>query len=119
MARRFLFIMAAAPVGGLQAQEALDQILTTAAMEQEVALLFLDDGVFQLCRGANPEQACRKDVSLIYEALPIYDVDDIRVEAESLLERGLDAADLQLAPLVIPRSSVAAFVAAHDIVVTC
>ena len=54
MAKKFLFILGTAPVSGVQVQETLDQILTTAAMEQSVSLLFLDDGVFQLVRNQQP-----------------------------------------------------------------
>jgi tRNA 2-thiouridine synthesizing protein C len=119
MAKKFLFILGTAPVSGVQVQETLDQILTTAAMEQSVSLLFLDDGVFQLVRNQQPLLAGRKDIALIYQALPIYDVEELWVEAESMQERGLVQDDLTLVLQPIPRAELGRFVAGHDLVVHC
>lgn len=119
MAKKFLFIMGFAPLSGIQVQETLDQILTTAAMDQTVSLLFLDDGVFQLLPQQQPERAGRKDIGLIYQALPIYDVEDLRVETESLRERGLETSTLVLALERIGRADVGRFIAGFDVVVRC
>lgn len=119
MTKKFLFIMGSAPLSGLQVQETLDQILTTAAMDQAVSLLFLDDGVFQLVRDQQPLRAGRKDIALIYQALPIYDVEEFWVESESLQERGLAQADLTLTLQPISRAELGGFVAGHDVVVHC
>ncbi len=96
MTKKFLFIMRSAPHQGIQLQEKLDVILTTAAFDQKVALLFLDDGVFQLKKGQQPEKQGLKDTASIFNALEIYDVHDLYTEVESLQERGLKPSDLSL-----------------------
>lgn len=88
--------MRSPPHQGVSLQEKLDIILTAAAFDQQVALLFLDDGVFQLKKGQQPEQSELKDTAAIFNALEIYDVNDIYTEVESLQERGLKPGDLTL-----------------------
>jgi tRNA 2-thiouridine synthesizing protein C len=46
--KKFLYINRKAPYGTIYALESLEVVLIGAAFEQEVALAFLDDGVFQL-----------------------------------------------------------------------
>lgn len=111
--------MRAAPQGGIQVQETLDMVLTTAAMDQAVSLLFLDDGVFQLLAGQCPDVGARKQVAPMFQALPIYDVEELWVERESLEERGLDAGRLMLPVQMLARADVAAFLSRHDIAVSC
>ncbi len=58
-----------APHSGIQLQERLDIVLTTAAFDQQVALLFLDDGVFQLKKSQQVEKQGLKDTLAIFNAL--------------------------------------------------
>ena len=46
--KKFLYINRRAPHGTIYAHEALETVLIGAAFEQDVTLVFLDDGVFQL-----------------------------------------------------------------------
>ncbi len=98
-------------------QEALDQVLTTAAFDQDVSLLFLDDGVLQLKQGQNPAGLFGKDTSAIFKALEIYEVDRLYAETESLLSRGLGPDDLILPVQCIPRNQVNHLLCRHDIVI--
>jgi tRNA 2-thiouridine synthesizing protein C len=117
LAKRFLFMLRRLPQSGARVRETLDMILTTAAFEQPVTVLFLDDGVYQLKRGQRPEAAGLPAVAQLFETLAMYDVQAIRVERESLAERGLLPADLVIAAEPIGRADVAGLIAAHDIVV--
>lgn len=108
-----------APHGSIKAQEGLDLILTVAAFDQAVSLLFLDDGVFQLKGGQRPEAIGFKQIAPIFHALEMYDVETVWVEEESLRERGL-AADRLLVPVrLILRDEVAALLSAQDVLVSC
>jgi tRNA 2-thiouridine synthesizing protein C len=117
--KNFLFILRRPPHGGIHAQESLDMILTAAAFEQPVRLLFLDDGVFQLKRNQKPAAIGLKHIAPIFEALELYDVEELWVEEESLRERGLAAEGLILPVRLIRRHNVAEFVGGQDIVVSC
>ena len=48
MMKTFLFVLRKPSYSGLYVQEMLDIILTTAAFEQNVTILLLDDAVFHL-----------------------------------------------------------------------
>lgn len=92
--KKFLYVNRKAPYGTIYALESLEVVLIGAAFEQDVSLAFLDDGVFQLTKNQNTEQAGMKNFSPTYKALGDYDVNKIYVEKESLEQRGLTVDDL-------------------------
>jgi len=93
--KRFLYVNRKAPYGTIYALESLEVVLIGAAFEQDVALAFLDDGVFELVKDQNTEELGVKNFSPTYKALGDYDVNKIYVEKESLEARGLTLDDLQ------------------------
>ncbi len=115
----FLFILRHSPYQGVKLPESLDMVLTFAAFDQPVRVLLLDDGVFLLKSGQNPQQLGLKPVLPLLEALEFYDVEGLWVEQESLLERGLGFDGLALPAKTIKRSEVAGFIAQADVVVNC
>lgn len=115
--KKFLFVMQRAPHGSSNAQEALDLLLTTAAFEQEVSVLLLDDGVFLIKKGQEPDRIDSKDVAPVFLSFELYDVRRVMVEQESLQERGLNSSDLVLPVETIPSCRIGALIAGHDRVV--
>lgn len=114
--RSFLFVLNQPPHDGLSAQETLDVILTVAAFDQPASLLLLDDGVFQIKKNQNPEQASLKNTSAVFKALEIYDVHDIYLEVESLQERGLKPGDLCLPIKEVYRNNIGSLMKQFQIV---
>ena len=104
------------PHSGVKLQEQLDVILTAAAFDQHVALLFLDDGVFQLKKGQQPEKQGLRDTASIFNALEIYDVKDLYTEIESLQDRGLKPGDLTLPVKEFYRKDINGLIKQYDIV---
>ena len=96
--KTFVYINRKAPYGTIYALESLEVVLIAAAFEQNVKLVFMDDGVFQLTKGQDPEGIGMKNFSKTYAALGDYDVNQIYIDENSLSERGLTLDDLQ--PLV-------------------
>ncbi|HCQ65176.1 MAG TPA: sulfurtransferase complex subunit TusC [Rhodobacteraceae bacterium] len=92
--KKFLYVNRKAPYGTIYALESLEVVLIGAAFEQDVALAFVDDGVFQLAKGQNTDGIGVKNFSPTFRALGDYDVQKLFVERESLEERGLSEADL-------------------------
>jgi tRNA 2-thiouridine synthesizing protein C len=92
--KKFLYVNRRAPYGTIYALESLEVVLIGAAFEQDVALAFLDDGVFQLTKGQNTDGIGVKNFSPTFRALGDYDVQKLFVERESLEERGLSEDDL-------------------------
>jgi tRNA 2-thiouridine synthesizing protein C len=84
-----------APYGTVYALESLEVVLIGAAFEQDVSLVFMDDGVYQLTKGQSTDGIGMKNFSPTYTALGDYEVNKIYIEKESLEERGLTLDDLQ------------------------
>jgi tRNA 2-thiouridine synthesizing protein C len=95
ISKSFVFINRKAPYGTVYALEALEVVLIAGAFEQQVKLIFMDDGVYQLTRNQNPAGIGMKNFSKTFGALGDYDVEQIFVDHESLNVRGLDPNDLQ------------------------
>ena len=93
--KKFLYVNRKAPYGTIYAQESLEVVLIGAAFDQDVAMAFLDDGVFQLTKGQDTKGTGLKNFSPTYRALGDYEVTKLYVEQESLDERGLTLDDLQ------------------------
>ncbi|MBT7307322.1 MAG: sulfurtransferase complex subunit TusC [Gammaproteobacteria bacterium] len=92
--KKFLYVNRKAPYGTVYALESLEVVLIGAAFDQDVRLIFMDDGVFQIKKGQNAEASGMKNFSPTYNALGDYDVNQIYVEKESLEARGLTLDDL-------------------------
>lgn len=93
--KSLLLISRHSPYGGSYATEALDIALSAAAFDIAVSLLFMDDGVYQLCRDQRISAGDNtKNLESVLGALPLYDIHQLWVESESLAARGMTTADL-------------------------
>jgi tRNA 2-thiouridine synthesizing protein C len=99
--RKILFISRHAPYGNSLSREALDAILAASAYDQELSLLFMDDGVFQLHKEQNAVSITQKNMASSLEALELYGIDNIYCHKRSLDKRGLSPSDLILEQLII------------------
>ncbi|MCF7986249.1 MAG: sulfurtransferase complex subunit TusC [Methylovulum sp.] len=113
--KKYLFILRKPAYSGSYVQETLDVILTTAAFDQTVCLMFLDDAVFHLKAGQTPPVQI-KNTEAMFKVLELYGAETLYVEAESLSERGLSADDLFLPVHVITRQVVSQIAAQFDII---
>lgn len=96
MKKKILFISRHAPYGNSLAKEALDAILAASAYDQDLSLLFMDDGVFQLLKNQTPLHIAQKSFSAILPALSLYEIDNIYVHAESMIKRKITIDDFAL-----------------------
>jgi len=92
--KKFLYLNRKAPYGTIYAWESLEVVLIGAAFDQDVRLVFLDDGVYQLTKGQDTTGAGMKNFSPTYRTLGDYEVKSIYVDKESLEARGLTQDDL-------------------------
>lgn len=115
--KNYLFVLRRAPYCGSHVQEVLDMILTTAAFDQHVSLLFADDGVLQLRRGQNPTLMGLKETGEIFAVLEMYEVKALYVEIEALEARGLKVEDLILPVRAIFRSEVNRLLRQQDVLI--
>ena len=92
--KKFMYVNRKAPYGTIYALESLEVVLIAAAFEQDVSLVFMDDGVFQLKKGQNTEAADMKNFSPTYRALEMYDIEKLYVCKKSMDVRGVSVDDL-------------------------
>ena len=82
--KKFCYVNRTAPYGTVYALEALEVVLIGAAFEQDVSVVFMDDGVFQIVKGQDTAGIGMKNFSPTYRALEMYDVEKLYVSKESL-----------------------------------
>jgi len=116
--KKFMYVNRRAPYGTIFALECLEVVLISAAFEQDVSLIFLDDGVFQLKKNQDTTGIGMKNFSNTYRALDDYEVEKIYVEKESLDARGLTEDDLIIPVEVLSSEEMREIVAQQDVVIS-
>jgi tRNA 2-thiouridine synthesizing protein C len=114
--KKYLFVLRKPAHSGAYLQEILDIILITAAFDQSVSILWLDDAVFQLKNHQYPEIMGMKDTAAMMQSLSMYDVTELYIETESLQERGLTLNALSLPVQALSRKEIGKFMQGFDIV---
>ena len=116
--KRFMYVNRKAPYGTIYALECLEVVLVAAAFDQDVSVVFMDDGVCQLKKNQDTIGIGMKNFSKTYGALDDYDVEKIYVEKESLDERGLTADDLVIPVEVMAAEELRDVMAQQDVVIS-
>ena len=116
--KKFMFVNRKAPYGTIYALESLEVVLIAATFDQDVSLVFLDDGVYELAKGQDTAGIGIKNHSKTYRALDGYDVEKLYVERESLQARGLTEEDLLVDVTVLDRDELAALMQQQDVVLS-
>ena len=116
--KKFMFVNRKAPYGTVYALEALEVVLITAAFDQDVSLVFLDDGVFQLKKGQQTKGIETKNFSPTYRALDGYDIEKLYVEEEALAARGLTEDDLLVDVTLMSRAELGKLMDQMDVVLS-
>ncbi|GAB6041354.1 sulfurtransferase complex subunit TusC [Endothiovibrio diazotrophicus] len=116
--KKFLYVNRKAPYGTVYALESLEVVLIGAAFEQDVSMVFMDDGVYQLKKGQNTDGVEMKNFSPTYRALEMYDVEKLYVDQASLEARGLSADDLLVDVEVMNAEQIADLMEDQDVVLS-
>src|SRR4030066_831545 len=114
--KKFLYGNPKAPYGTIYALESLEVVLISAAFDQDVSLIFMDDGVYQIVKGQHTKAIDVKNFSPTYRALEGYDIEKLYVEKESLDQRGLTEADLLVDVQVMSSAETAKIMAEQGVV---
>ncbi|HQR22919.1 MAG TPA: sulfurtransferase complex subunit TusC [Burkholderiaceae bacterium] len=116
--KKFMLVNRKAPYGSIYALESLEVVLIAAAFEQDVSLVFADDGVYQLKKDMQTKAIATKNFSPTYRALEDYDIDKLYVDAESMAARGLTADDLVAPVKVVDSATLAGLMEEQDVVLS-
>ncbi len=112
--KRLVLLTRRGPYGASAPREALDAALAAAAFELPVTLVFDGDGVLQLLRGQDASALEEKNLGANLEALPMFEVEDLRVTGRSLAARGLAPDDLLLPVALLDDDGLADLLAEAD-----
>jgi len=115
--KRFGYINRRSSYGSSYALEMLENVLVASAFEQDVSVMFLDDGVYQITKHQDTSAIGHKNFSPTFRALADYDVEKIYVEASSLAERGLTVDDLLIDVTIVSSAELAEILHSQDVLV--
>ncbi|GAB3107339.1 hypothetical protein G8770_06905 [Aestuariicella hydrocarbonica] len=108
---KILFIIKRPPSDRLFTRDSIDAILTCSVFDQQIALLFMEDGVLQLTPEAD-NQELKEQLGL----LAMYGVQEVYALRESLVSRQLDQSHFILPTQCIDHRQAGQLIASHDTV---
>lgn len=112
--KKLLLIVRHSPYGSGLARASLDFALAAAAFEQDLSLLFMDDGVWQLLPEQNTTALAYKSVQKTLASMSLYDIDTFYVEANSLSARQLLVEQLSGPVKLLQAADIGDFIASHE-----
>jgi tRNA 2-thiouridine synthesizing protein C len=113
-----MYVNRKAPYGTVYALEGLEVVLITAAFDQDVSLVFIDDGVFQIKKDQETSGVNMKNFSPTYRALEGYEVEKVYAEKESLEARGLSEEDLVIPVEILSAAEISELMDTQDMIVS-
>jgi len=116
--KKFMYVNRRAPHGTVYAQESLEVVLVGAAFEQDVSVVFLDDGVYQIRKDQDTSAIGTKNFSKTFRALEMYDVEKLYVEKESMQARGMTEDDLNVPVEVKTSEEIGRLMEEQDVVLS-
>ncbi|MEM9102761.1 MAG: sulfurtransferase complex subunit TusC [Pseudomonadota bacterium] len=81
------FIIKSPPIGSSRGREALDIIFMAATFDYPVDVFFIGEGVYHLIDGDAPGILTIQNPAKNFSTLPLYDVENLFVEAEFFTHR--------------------------------
>ena len=116
--KKFMYVNRRAPHGTIYAQESLEVVLVSAAFEQDVSVVFLDDGVYQIRKDQDTSAIGTKNFTKTFRALEMYDVEKLYVEKESMQARGMTEDDLNVPVEVKTSEEIGRLMEEQDVVLS-
>jgi len=104
---KVIVLLRKAPYGSVYSAEAFRTIMGIAVFEMDICVMFVDDGVFALLKGQNPEKLDMKPLGDGFPMLEEFGVKRFVVHEESLTERGLTPDDLVVDAEIVKSSNLA------------
>tara|TARA_Y100001956_G_scaffold39372_1_gene38675 strand:- start:400 stop:756 length:357 start_codon:yes stop_codon:yes gene_type:complete len=90
------YLFRSAPHGSSAGREGIDALLAASAYCEDISVIFIGDGVYQLLHGQDPKEILSKDYAPMLKLFDLYDIEQVYVCENSLAERGVAKADLVL-----------------------
>jgi tRNA 2-thiouridine synthesizing protein C len=116
--KKFMYVNRRAPHGTIYAQESLEVVLVGAAFDQDVSVVFIDDGVYQIRKDQDTSAIGTKNFSKTFRVLEMYDVEKLYVEKESMQARGMTEDDLNVPVEVKTSEEIGRLMEEQDVVLS-
>ena len=88
------YVFYRAPHGHNSGREGVDALLAASAYTENISVVFIDDGVYQLLSEQDPSRILSKDYAPMFKLFDLYDIEQVFVCEASLAQRGLTLSDL-------------------------
>jgi tRNA 2-thiouridine synthesizing protein C len=110
----FLYLFSRQAYGHSLAREALDMALATAAFDQKVSIVFLEDAIYQLLNATDAQSVEAKPHTGVINALPLYDIENIYYLDDDRQHRAISESSLLAHATAITRPALQQLIAAAD-----
>ncbi len=90
------YIFTSSPHGRASGREGVDALLAASAYTEEICVVFLGEGVYQLLSGQSAQSTKLKDYAPMFKLFELYDIEQVYVCQDSLDERGLSCSDMMI-----------------------
>lgn len=117
MSKKILILARNAPYGSSLAREAVDFVLTSAAYDQDISILFSGDGVFQLLENQQTNKSVQKNHLSAMEVFPLYDINQLYVIQEDLEARNIDKDRLGMDVIMVSKQDAHALMQQQDSII--
>ena len=89
-----LIRMSKGPLSGLISGEQLETAMVAATFEQEVSILFIGDGIFNLLPAKETKEVTGYNIQKMLLALPTFEINNLFICERSLEQRQIGVSDL-------------------------
>ncbi|WP_417763824.1 sulfurtransferase complex subunit TusC [Shewanella sp.] len=103
--KQIAVIFRSAPHRNARAREGLEFAMLAASLDQQVSLVFVDEGIFNLLP-QQAEQIGNKDYLATFKAVDFYDIEPVMILDTALTKFGIAAAQLSYAADVVDQLSL-------------
>lgn len=118
---KLAFVFTQPPFGTATGREGLDALLAASAFcaEDEIAICFLNDGVFNLLAQQQPNNILQKDHISTFKLIELYDLTECFICEESINQRKLNNTEWILPNAnIIPQTELFAILAQSEKILT-
>ncbi|WP_339337747.1 sulfurtransferase complex subunit TusC [uncultured Oceanicoccus sp.] len=116
--KRILLICRKAPYGNSLARETAEIALAAGAFDQELAIAFIGDGVWQLLDQQDSGDIQQKNHQKLLAAFELYGINESYVDSEALTEREIDNSKLSISAKPVNQDQLTELFEQADILLT-
>ncbi len=109
-----LIVLRHSPYGSSLSRAGIDAALAAGAFEQAVNVLFLGDGVLQLLPDQDTAATGSKNLGKNIASLPLYDIETLFIDAQSVAQLGIDPAALPAQAQLLAPAAVRGLMCGHQ-----